>query len=119
MNKAQIQMKKARQKGMTPLEIAQMKAIAKKHAEAMEQEANERALLQLLAIPCLILGEDYWKKSAKQRIPKFIEDVASMYESYEIGVVTDQDLADALYDMAGIKIEAEWMKHKKEGDQIG
>lgn len=115
MNKAQIQMKKAKKKGLSPLELAQMKAIAKKHAEAMEQEANERALLQLLAIPCLILGEDYWKKSARQRIPKFIEDVASFYESYKLGNVTDQDLADALKDMAGIDIEAEWMKHKKEG----
>lgn len=115
MNKTQQQMKKARKKGLSPLELAQMKAIAKKHAEAMEQEANERALVQLLAIPCLILGEDYWKKSAKKRIPKFIEDVASMYESYKMGIVTDDDLADALKDMAGIEIEAEWMKHKKEG----
>ena len=114
MNKVQMQMKKAKKKGLLPLELAQMKAIAKKHAEAMEQEANERALLQLIAIPCLILGEDYWKKSARQRIPKFIEDVASMYESYKMGIITDQDLADALKDMTGIEIESEWMKHKKE-----
>ena len=106
------QIKRARQKGMTPIELAQMKAIAKKHADEMVQEANEKAFVQLLAIPCLILGEDYWKKTAKQKIPKFIEDVASLYESYQQGNVTDQDLADALNDMAGIEIEAEWLRTK-------
>ena len=114
MNKVQMQMKKAKKAGMTPLDVLQMRSIARKEAEKMEKEANEKALLQLLAIPCLILGEDYWKKSAKQRIPKFIEDVASMYESYNMGIITDQDLADALKDMTGIEIEAEWMKGKKE-----
>ena len=116
MNKAQIQMKKAKQKGLSPLELAQMKAIAKKHAEAMEQEATEKAFVLMLAIPCLILGEDYWKKTAKQRIPKFVKDCASMYESFQIGVITYQDLVDALKDMTDIEdIEAEWLKHKKEG----
>lgn len=113
MNKMQQQMKKMRQKGMSPLEMAQMKAIAKKHADEMVQEANEKAFIQLLAIPCLILGEDYWKKTAKQKIPKFIEDVASLYESYQQGNVTDQDLADALYDMAEIEIEAAWLEARE------
>lgn len=109
MNKVQQQIKKAKSKGLSPLELAQMKAIAKKHAEAMEQEATERAFLYMLSIPLIILFEDYWQKTAKKKAPKFIEDVASLYESVQMGIVTEQQLADSLYELAGVKIEAEWM----------
>jgi len=112
MNKMQQQIKKAKNKGLSPLELAQMKAIAKKHAEAMEQEATERAFLYMLSIPLIILFEDYWKKTAKKKAPKFIEDVASLYESVQMGVVTEQQLADSLYELAGVKIEAEWLERR-------
>ena len=76
MNKAKKQINAARKKGLSPLELAQMKAIAKKHAESMEQEATEKAFVLMLAIPCLILGEDYWKKKRKRlsyAVPAFKE----------------------------------------------
>lgn len=112
MNKAQIQMKKAKQKGLSPLELAQMKAIAKKEADRMVQEAEERAFVMLLALPAMVLENDYWNKSAKKRIPRFIGDVASLYESYKMGCVTDDDIMEFLRDWAGIDIEAEWNKKK-------
>lgn len=34
-----------------------------------------------LAIPLNVLVNDYWEKSARKRIPKFIEDVISLYEA--------------------------------------
>lgn len=113
MNRTKQQMKQARQKGMSALEMAQMKAIAKREAERMAHEACEKAFIQLLAIPCMILEEDYWKKSAKQRLPKFIDDVASLYDSYQRGIVSDQDLADFLKETAGIEIEAKWLEAKE------
>lgn len=113
MNKAKKQINAARKKGLSPLELAQMKAIAKKHAESMEQEATEKAFVLMLAIPCLILGEDYWKKTAKKRIPQFVEDCASMYESFQMGVLTYQDMLDSLKEMADITIEAAWLEAKK------
>lgn len=113
MNKNKAQIKQARQKGMNPIELMQMKAIAKKEADKMAHEACEKAFMQLLAIPCMILEEDYWKKSAKKRIPKFIDDIASLYDSYERGIVTDQDLADFLKEIAGIEITAKWLEARK------
>lgn len=117
MNKAHKQMQKAKHVGMNNIDIARMKAIAKKEAEKMEQVATEKAFLYMLSIPLIILFEDYWQKTAKKKAPKFIEDVASLYESVQMGIVTEQQLADALYELSGVKIEAEWMKGRCKDEQ--
>ena len=112
MNKVQQQMKKAKRAGMTPAEVLHMREIARREALKMEQEATERAFLYMLAIPLIILFEDHWQKTAKKKAPKFIEDVASLYESVQMGVVTEQQLADSLYELAGVKIDAEWLERR-------
>jgi hypothetical protein len=117
MNKVQMQMKKAKKAGMSPLDVQYMREIARKEAQKMEQEATEKAFLYMLSIPLIILFEDYWKKTAKKKAPKFIEDVASLYESVQMGVVTEQQLADSLYELAGIKIEAEWLERRGGNDE--
>ena len=104
------QMQKAKQKGMSNIDLLRMREIARKEAQKMENEATEKAFLYMLAIPLNVLVNDYWSKSAKKRAPKFIEDVISLYESVQEGVVTDKQLADLLFDMAGVKIEADWLK---------
>jgi hypothetical protein len=61
-----------------------------------------------------VLVNDYWEKSARKRIPKFIEDVISLYEAVQKGVVSEQQLADLLDEYAGVKIEADWLKGENE-----
>ena len=117
MNKVQMQMKKAKKAGMSPLDVQYMREIARKEAQKMEQEATERAFLYMLAIPLIILFEDYWQKTAKKKAPKFIDDVASLYESVQMGVVSEQQLADSLYELAGVKIEAEWLDRGNQNDR--
>ena len=102
---------------MSNIELLQMREIARKEAEKMENEATEKAFLYMLAIPLNILFHDYWQKSAKKKAPKFIEDVISYYHSVQEGVVSDQELADLLYDLAGVKITAEWLERVKNGQQ--
>jgi hypothetical protein len=34
-----------------------------------------------------------------------------------MGVVTEQQLADSLYELAGIKIEAEWLERRGDNDE--
>lgn len=109
MNKVQQQMKKAKRSGMTPMDVAYIREVARKEAQKMEQTATERAFLYMLAIPLIVLFEDYWQKTAKKKAPKFIEDVGSLYESVQMGIVTEQQLVDSLYELAGVKIEAEWI----------
>ncbi len=113
MNHIKKQMQIAKKKGMSNVDLLRMREIAKKEAEKMEIEATERAFLYMLAIPLNILFHDYWQKSAKKRAPKFIEEVTKYYLAVQEGVVTDQELADLLFDLAGVKIEADWLKGGK------
>ena len=110
MNKARKQHIKARNMGMSNLDLLKIKESAKKAAQTMEKEATEKAFLYMLAIPLNVLFNDYWQKSAKNRAPKFIEDVMSLYEAVQQGVVSDKQLADLLDELAGVKIDADWMK---------
>lgn len=110
MNKIKKQISKAKQAGMSNIDILKMRESARIVAEKMEKQATEKAFLYMLAIPLNVLVNDYWSKSAKKRAPKFIEDVMSLFKSVEVGAVTEKDLADLLYDYAGVKIDADWIK---------
>jgi hypothetical protein len=114
MGRVKKQMKMVKNKGMSNLDLLRMREIARKEAQKMENEATEKSFLYMLAIPLNVLVNDYWSKSAKKRAPKFIEDVISLYESVQEGVVTDKQLADLLFDMAGVKIEADWLKGEQD-----
>ena len=110
MNKARKQHIKARNMGISNVDLLKIKESAKKAAQTMEKEATEKAFLYMLAIPLNVLFNDYWQKSAKKRAPKFIEDVMNLYDAVQQGVVSDKQLADLLDELAGVKIDADWMK---------
>ena len=109
------QIKRAKGQGMNMVDLARMKAVAKKEAEKMEQRATEQAFVYMLAIPTLVLANDYWSKTAKKKIPQFIEDVVSLYESVQMGVVTEEELIRDLYELAGTTVDAEWEKNNGSG----
>ena len=70
-------------------------------------EAVEKALILMLAIPLeVLIGDGYWAKSAKRRIPKFLDDVLSLYDSWNKGVLTLEELREDLWEYGGIKLEA-------------
>ena len=110
MNKARKQQIKARNMGMSNVDLLMVKESAKKAAKTIQKEATERAFLYMLAIPLNVLFNDYWQKSAKKRAPKFIEDVMSIYEAVQQGVVSDKQLSDLLFELSGLKIDADWIK---------
>ena len=116
-NKMRKMMNKGRQAGLSKMEMFQMHEIARKHAEVVEKEAVEKAFLYMLAIPLNVLVNDYWSKTGKKKAKKFIEDVLSLYESVENGVVTDNDLNNFLWEYAEVKVDAEWLKNKGKGDK--
>lgn len=111
-NKIKSQIKRARKAGMSNLDLLRIKETAKKTADRLENEATEKAFLYMLAIPLNVLVHDYWSKTAKKKAPKFIDDVISLFESVQEGVVTDKELADLLKDMADVSIDAEWLKNR-------
>ena len=118
MNKARKQQIKARNMGMSNVDLLKIKESAKKAAKTIEKEATERAFLYMLAIPLNVLFNDYWQKSAKKKAPKFIEDVMSLYEAVQKGVVSDKQLADLLDELAGVKIDADWINKQDGGRKL-
>ena len=89
--------------------------MSKRKNRHIEDKANEKAFLYMLAIPLNILV-DQWGDEAKEKAPEFIEDVLGLYEAVQDGVVSDDQLAELLDDMAGVKIEADWLKNRRKED---
>ena len=65
---------------------------------------NEEVFKRMLIIATNILIADFWPKSAKKRIPEFIERCMSLYESWEKGVVTMDEMQRLTEEYAGIKL---------------
>ena len=109
-SKRQQQIQRMRKMGFNNNQISVILESSNKKADELQRIAKEKAFLYMLAIPLNVLVNDYWEKSARKRIPKFIEDVISLYEAVQEGVVSEQQLADLLDEYAGVKIEADWLK---------
>lgn len=93
------QSKPAKVYTLTQAQIDQIKQQAVK-------EAVDKAFFLMLALPCEVLANDgYWEKSAKRKMPKFIDDILSLYAAYEQGVVTMEQMEKDLWDIAGVKLE--------------
>ena len=103
---------KAQQVGLTNKQMYELKKEAKRVAIEATKETYERAFVHVLGITITLLANDYWSKSAKKRVPKFIEDVVSLFESVQAGVVTEQELFDIIKEYAGIDIITEWAEKR-------
>ena len=69
-------------------------------------EAVDIAITLMLALPIKVIKDKYWVKTAKRRLPKFIDNVLSLYGSWEKGVLTIEELREDLWNYGGIKLEA-------------
>ncbi|MBR5289620.1 MAG: hypothetical protein IKU28_01355 [Erysipelotrichaceae bacterium] len=58
----------------------------------------------MLVIPTNVLINDYWVKSAKKRIPRFVEDCLSLYRSWLKGSVSMTDMQELTEEYAQIKL---------------
>lgn len=84
-------------------QIAELKSKAQEDAQKL---AVDTAFTLMLAIPLVVLtGEGYWEKTAKKRLPKFIDEVLSLYDSWEKGVLTIEELREDLWKYGGVKLE--------------
>lgn len=100
-----------RKKGMSALEIAQIKQVAARSTEDLEQRALRtsvhKALMLTLGVPMSILKEDYWKKADNKKIKKFVEDCYQMYHAWDSQVISDEEIMEVFTDV-GIDIEEYW-----------
>lgn len=100
--------KKARTFIMTAEELEKIRMQEFNRAKKLLLDKNddlaEQILQMMLVIPTNVLIADYWPKSAKQRIPEFVESCMSLYQAWEQGVVTMTEMQELTEEYAGIKL---------------
>lgn len=111
-SKVKQQIAKAKRNGLDMVQLAAIRESARKNSERMLQEYSDKAILLNLMITCEILGNDYWEKSAKKRIPEFTAKYLGLLDAVQMETVDWSQIVDDLKDITGMDFEAEWMKHK-------
>jgi hypothetical protein len=72
----------------------------------VSKEAVEQAFLLMLAIPVTVIDNHYGKLQKKEgRCERFTDMCLELYESFEKGQVTLDELKNNLYKQTGITIE--------------
>lgn len=75
--------------------------------EQLKKDAAKEAIGQVieltLGLPAMVLKDKYG--FGKKRLPEFLDHVVDLYESYEMGYLTLQDVRDALWEEGGYKIQ--------------
>lgn len=77
---------------------------ATKEYEKKNEEIAKTILKMMIVVPTNVLINDYWEKTARKRIPKFVEDCLSLYDSLSKGTVKMQELQDLTEEYAKIRL---------------
>lgn len=80
-----------------------------------EKVGIEKGMMFTLAVVLNLLIEDYWKKTAPQRVPKLAEDVVNLIDAIQCGVVDVEDCVDYVEKETGMKFQANWIRHSGNG----
>lgn len=68
------------------------------------KDAIDICFALMLSIPTNVLARCYWEKTAAKRIPQFIDECLSVYESIDAGVLTVPELIKDTEELAKIKM---------------
>lgn len=85
---------------------ARVKAEVDTIKKQARDEAVDIAITLMLALPLEVLKDKHWVKTAKRRLPKFMDNVLSLYDSWNKGEITIEELREDLWEYGGIKLEA-------------
>lgn len=77
---------------------------AKKFFLSKNDELAEEIFKMMLVIPTNVLVNDYWTKTAKRRIPNFVNDCLSLYRSWHEGAVNMTEMQELTEEYAQIKL---------------
>lgn len=88
------------------MEIAKMKELAKREADKTAADSFEKSFVFASYVFLNVLIADYWEKSAKQRIPKLMKEVLSLYDTFMNGkeVLSYQEMIDFVEKESGYRI---------------
>ena len=86
-------------------------AVKHREFERGERVGIEKGMMLTLAVVLNLLIEDYWPKTAPQRVPKLAEDAINLIDAIQCGVVDVEDCVAYLERETGMKFNADWIKH--------
>lgn len=86
-------------------------AVKHREFERGERVGIEKGMMLTLAVVFNLLIEDYWKKTASQRVPKLAEDSISLIDAIQCGVVDVEDCVAYVEQETGMTFNADWIKH--------
>lgn len=77
---------------------------ARKTIHEKSDQIAEDILKMMIVIPTNVLINDYWQKTAKKRIPQFVDDCMSLYQSWSEGTVSMEEMQKLTEEYSGIKL---------------
>jgi len=78
--------------------------LARARAEGYQEGMNQ-AMIMLLALPLEVLMNHFWKKSYKERLPKFTQYLLDYIERVDSGELDLQEMRDHLWEYGGVRFE--------------
>jgi hypothetical protein len=87
------------------------RSVKHREFERGERVGIEKGMMLTLAVVLNLLIEDYWKKTAPQRVPKFAEDSINLIDAIQCGVVDVEDCVAYVEKETGMTFNADWIKH--------
>lgn len=94
---ARLESKKSKMYHLTQEQIENMK-------KETTKDAIDVCFALMLSIPTNVLARCYWEKTAAKRIPQFIDECLSVYESIDAGVLSVTELIEDTEKLAKIKM---------------
>lgn len=68
-------------------------------------EARIDFMLGALALPMMVLMDHFWTSSYRKKIPKFTELLLEYFYNWENGLITDEKMAEDLWNYGGVRLE--------------
>ena len=104
MNRAE-QRRQAREYGKKEKVYTLTQGQIDKMKEDAVQEAVDVSFALMLAVPTDVLARCYWEKTAPKRIPQFLDECLSLYESIGTGTVLISDLIKDIEEIGKLKMD--------------
>lgn len=76
----------------------------KAEKEAITKQVIDDLFILMLGIPINVLIADYWPKTAEKKLPGFIDECLNMFEAWQDGVITTEDMREMVEKYGGIKV---------------
>lgn len=112
MNRVQRRLSKKKEPKYN-LSKTEVKSLAKKaianDVDRLKKEIYEEAridfMIGALALPMIVLMDNFWTKRYRKKIRRFTELMLEYYQDWEEGIITSEKMAEYLWEYGGVRLE--------------